>query len=133
MKLVSIYSVADAATYLYALLSEREPEQNISHRGMPTVEQHLTFVRSRPYREWFLICVRGHMVGATYLSRQGEIGIFIFKAHRGHGYGKKAVHAMLKRHPGERILANVNPANAASIALFTSLGAVHIQNTYRLP
>jgi hypothetical protein len=29
-------------------------------------------------------------------------------------------------------VANVNPANAASIALFTSLGGRHIANTYGL-
>ena len=31
-----------------------------------------------------------------------------------------------------KTFANINPANVASIALFTGLGARHIQNTYEL-
>lgn len=133
MMLRSVYAYPGAETYLYALLSEREPEQNISHRGMPTVDQHLAFVRSRPYREWHLITVRSVVVGAVYLTRQWEIGIFIFKAYQGKGHGRRAVQLMRKRHAGRRLLANVNPANAASIALFTGLGGRHIQQTYEMP
>ncbi len=40
MRLVDIYSVTDAADTLWRLLAEREPHQNISHRRMPTLQEH---------------------------------------------------------------------------------------------
>jgi RimJ/RimL family protein N-acetyltransferase len=130
MRLLPVHFVADAATWLYALLLDREPSQNISHRGMPTVEQHLAFVRSNPYEEWNLVEVVDSIVGATYLTRAGEIGIFIFKAYRGHGYGKRAVQMMMEKHKDKRLLANINPANEASIGMFQKLGFNLIQHTY---
>lgn len=129
MKLVSVYRSPDAPLYLYALMTEREAHVNISHRAMPTAEQHLAFVRSRPYRAWYLCHVKHRVVGAIYLSKQGEIGIFIFKAHRGHGYGKQAVKALMDKHPGN-FLANINPANEASIKFFEKLGFRPMQVTY---
>jgi RimJ/RimL family protein N-acetyltransferase len=97
---------------------------------MPTVEQHLAFVRSNPYEEWNLVEVVDSIVGATYLTRAGEIGIFIFKAYRGHGYGKRAVQMMMEKHKDKRLLANINPANEASIGMFQKLGFNLIQHTY---
>ena len=38
---------------LYELLARRT--HNISHKEMPTFEQHCDFVKSDPYRVWFLI------------------------------------------------------------------------------
>jgi hypothetical protein len=44
-----------ALEWLYELMKEREPEINISHRELPTFEQHRQFVTRRPYRFWYLI------------------------------------------------------------------------------
>lgn len=134
MRLADVYSVADSACYLYALMLEREPHQNISHKSVPTVAQHLGFVRSLPYREWHLVIEESvGVVGATYISKQNEIGIFIFKAHRGHGYGRRAVEMLLERHRGQRLVANINPMNTDSQMFFTNLGAKLIQLTYEVP
>lgn len=131
MRLIPVQEVADAATYLYALMLEREPHQNISHKETPTVEDHLAFVRSNPYAEWYLL-VRGvnTCIGAIYLTRANEIGIFVFKRHQGHGYGKLAVQMMIDRHKGQRILANIAPNNTASRSMFEKLGFTLIQNTF---
>lgn len=133
MRLADVYSVPDAACYLYALLLERETHQNISHKQVPTAAQHLFFVRSLPYREWYLIIDDPGVVGAIYLSKQNEVGIFIFKAHRGHGYGRQAVEQLLAKHQGERILANISPSNHDSQMFFANLGAKLIQLTYEVP
>lgn len=132
MRLIPVQEVADAATYLYALLLEREAHQNISHKAMPTVEEHLAFVRSNPYAEWCLITDENVtiFVGAVYLTRNSEIGVFIFKDCRGHGYGKMAVQIMIERHKGKRLLANIAPGNEASRAMFEKLGFTLIQNTF---
>lgn len=123
---------ADARAYavLYLLLSEREPRQNISHRQMPTWDQHVAFVDLRPYVAWYLVEDDGAPAGAIYLTRNDEIGIAIRPGHRGLGLGRQAVEALRIRHPRPRYLANINPQNSQSIAFFEAMGFRHIQNTY---
>ena len=41
-----------------------------------------------------------------------------------------SIEMLMEKHPRERFLANINPANERSIEFFRSLGFVHIQNTY---
>lgn len=130
MKLVDVYSEPEANDILWALLFHRPEVANISHRRMPTWQEHCAFVDSRPYQHWYLIDC-GDYVGGVYLSKQREIGIGVLQKHWGHGYGKSAILMLMEKHPGE-FLANVAPANRVSIELFADLGFRHIQNTYRL-
>lgn len=130
MKLVSVYRVRTAAAVLYELLKEREPHVNISHKRMPTFKQHRLFVRSAPYAYWYLIEVGKHYVGSIYLTRVNEIGIFLFAQHRDKNHGPKAIRQLIDKHPRDRYLANVNPANTKSIRLFRRLGFKPLQNTY---
>lgn len=129
----------DQAAYgiLYDLLAERTPEQSISHKKMPTHSEHIAFVDSKPYKAWYLVVEESEgYVGAVYLSRQNEIGVGIFKHHQGKGYGEAAVRELMRRCPlpeGERYLANVNPDNEVSQAMFEKLGAKVIQYTYEVP
>lgn len=125
----------------WELLGERDANVNISHHDMPTWEEHCAFVCNNPYRIWNAIMVDGIPVGTVYLSKQNEIGVFVLAEHQGHGYAKDAIQQMLAAYkplPGEcstrpgTFVAHVNPANTASIRLFESLGAKHIQNTYKL-
>ncbi len=143
MKLVSVYRERSAIMVLYELLKQRTPEQSISHRKMPTMDEHAAFVRSQPYLAWYLIEDNGAVlsvtegyeahvyVGSVYLTKQREIGIFIFKAHHGKGYAKQAIAMLREKWPG-RILANVNPANEPSKRLFERMGGRVIQQTYEL-
>lgn len=130
IRLIPITHEPQHAEILYTLLAERTPQQSISHRGMPTREEHEAFVRAHPYVAWYLIHNddRGY-VGSVYLTRHREIGLFIFKGDQGHGLGTAALRVLRDLHPG-RLLANVNPANEASIRFFRAAGARHIQNTY---
>ena len=116
---------------LYALLAEREAHQNISHKEMPSLVKHTAFVQSNPYAAWYLVTPEWAdvFVGSVYLSKQNEIGIFIFKAFQGHGYGKAAVEALMAQHKGP-FLANVAPGNLASQMFFEKLGFKTIQVTY---
>lgn len=133
MKLVDVYRVENSEKLLYDLLSEREQIANISHKKMPTWEDHCAFVASHPYREWYVIVSdTTKLVGACYLSRQNEIGVFVFKAHQGKGYGTFAVNALRLRHPDERLLANIAPGNKTSHVMFQKMGFKPIQVTYEL-
>lgn len=127
MNLVSVYEPDGSISFptmnfLYALLAEREPHQSISHKAMPSFEQHVRFVESRPYAKWFIAQQNGQRVGAVYLTRAREVGIAISMGHRGHGLASLALQALMCRAGDGRLLANVNPANAASIALFRKHG-----------
>jgi RimJ/RimL family protein N-acetyltransferase len=130
-----IYETRVATKFLYELLKERTITTNISHREMPSFEKHCAFVDSRPYHEWFLIYqewgnVEMGPLGSIYLSKQNEIGVFIAKEHQRKGYGQIAVCSLMNRHPGETFLANINPHNSRSIAMFEGLGFVLKQLTF---
>jgi RimJ/RimL family protein N-acetyltransferase len=141
-RLVLVAHVPQAAEFLYRLLAERAPEASISHRAMPSWEDHLSFTQRYPYRAWYLIRHGDESVGAIYLSRKYEIGIAIAKEHQGHGYGTWAVRELVRKwskwiprkQPLRRkaVFANVAPANAASKRFFEGLGFVHVQDTYAL-
>jgi len=133
MKLVDAYSVPNHVNILWNLLLERQPEQSISHHGMPTMQEHTKFVGSRPYAFWYIIR-RGSLgnLGSVYLTRDDEIGVFIYSGCQGHGYGPQAIKLLMKAHPRKQYLANINPANAGSIHVFEELGFKHVQNTYTL-
>ena len=128
MKLVPITREKRAIQLLYDLLLERTPEQSISHKAMPTLADHTAFVRSQPYQCWYLILLEDY-VGSIYLSKQREIGVFIFKEHQGNGCATEAVDLLMGKWPGP-FFANVAPTNPASQRFFEKLGFKHIQNTY---
>lgn len=129
MQLIDVYKHPNAYTILWELLQERTPEQSISHKEMPSWGRHCVFVESHPYIAWYLIEV-DEIVGAVYLTRMDEIGIFIFKEHHGKGYGTQAVKMLMEKHPRDKFLANMNPENYKSSGMFRKLGFKHIQNTY---
>lgn len=129
MTLIPISACADAPLYLYALLLERPAEACISHKRMPTVAEHLSFVRSDPYEAWYLVVDDAVVLGSVYLTRQREIGVSIFRDYQGQRHGDRAVTMLRELHPGP-VLANVAPGNVASQRFFEGLGFKQIQVTY---
>lgn len=130
----------EAVDILWALLQEREPHQNISHREMPDYEEHAAFVADHPYRAWYLIKNGPVAVGSVYLTRRNEIGIFIFNKYQGQGYGSWALASLIRRWQSSlkvskasmhyAFFANIAPDNALSRVFFERAGFRHIQNTY---
>jgi RimJ/RimL family protein N-acetyltransferase len=118
--------------FLYDLLAEREKKVNISHRKMPTYDEHVKFVMSKPYSKWYIIQYNNQKAGSIYLSKQNEIGIFIKRDIQGKEIGTKALKLLMKYNPQTRYLANVNPKNKKSIEFFKNRGFKLIQNTYEL-
>lgn len=135
MRLVSVYDVprlVTAQTVLWDLLVTREPHVNISHKVMPTWQQHIAFIESKPYEAWYLIDDGYFFTGAIYLSRQREVGLFLLPEHRGEGLGKAALAELRKLHPG-RLLANASVRNLDSIAFFHKQGFTLLSVTMELP
>ncbi len=116
--------------FLYDLLKERPKNACISHKKMPTMKEHIKFVDSFPYKEWYVIREGGDMVGSVYLSNQNEFGMFIKKGFSGRGIARKTFDWMERRHRGERLLSNVNPKNRRIKRLLESIGCVKVQETY---
>lgn len=143
IRLVDVHSAAGAAGVLWQLLHERPAEANISHRRMPSRDDHARFVAAHPYRCWYLIeeCASEAFVGACYLSQQNEVGIAILRAHQRRGFARAALLELLRSHEPlpaiagvrrGRFVANVAPRNHASQRLFESLGGRLIQYTYEM-
>jgi RimJ/RimL family protein N-acetyltransferase len=141
IELVSIYDLrrkGGILNFLYDLLKNRDPIANISHRAMPTFEQHEQFVDSKPYECWYVIFLAqdghaedGHLIGAIYLTKNGEIGISIARHFQGRGYGKTAIRCLMSLHPRKEYLANIAPGNSKSLALFEGMGFHLVQYTLR--
>jgi len=141
IRLVDAYTAPGGAEFLYALMKERPPESAIAHRRLPSLEEHRAFMGLKLYRAWCLVEVDGRRVGAVTLTPANEVGVFILREFQRHGYARAALQVLMRAYeplpaiptvrPGH-FVANVNPANKASVALFTSLGGKHIANTYEL-
>jgi len=145
MKLVSVYETDVAANILYRLLDERPRENFISHEVMPKFEEHEEFVRSRPFRYWYLMRVHDmdgvQFVGALECTELNEIGIAVLEKFRGKGYGTAALKLFLATHkplPAVRAvrnghwLANIAPSNETGLRFFDRNGFKPIQETWGL-
>ena len=118
--------------FLYNLLEERKPVTYISHKKMPTYEEHVNFVKSSPYSKWYIIEIDEERAGSIYLTKQNEIGIFLNEGLQEKGIGSNALNVLIGKNPDLRYLANINPENKKSIEFFKKLGFTLIQYTYEL-
>lgn len=118
--------------FLYELLKQRDPIANISHKRMPTYQEHKKFVNSKPYKVWYIIYMRDTKTGSIYLSKQNEIGIFLLKEHQGKNIGQTALDLLIEKNPQNHYLANISPRNSKSIKFFKKNKFKLIQYTYEL-
>ena len=118
--------------FLYDLLKEKRPEQNISHTHLPTYEEHVAFNDAQPYGEDYIVTVDGKSVGRVYITRQNEVGIHIKGVHASKGYGGEALELII-RASKRPLLANIAPHNVPSQKFFEKHGFSLIQYTYRHP
>ena len=120
----------DDAEFLFDLLKQREGIVNISHKSLPTWEEHVKYIKNNTYQSWEIIWVDNARIGDIYLTDRDEIGIFLDKKFQSNGYGSIAITEFMKKNGKKRYLANINPTNYKSIQFFGKHGFVHIQNTY---
>ena len=120
----------DDAKFLFDLLKQRQGIVNISHKSLPTWEEHVEFIKNNTYQSWDIIWVDNVRIGNIYLTDRDEIGIFLDKESQSNGYGSIAINEFMKKNGKKRYLANINPTNYKSIQFFGKHGFIHIQNTY---
>lgn len=140
MRLVDVAEHPYAERLLWMLLEQRPAEFSISHKSMPSWEDHCAFVRNHPYEAFYIITVDGAPVGKIYLTFPpaapslpgNEIGIDLFPDTVGKGYGSAAVKLLMEKHGPRRYVANVSPNNERSRRMFQRLGFAHVQDTFAL-
>ena len=98
-------------TFLYELLKKRDPIYNISHKKMPSYDEHEKFVKSEPYTNWYIVFLNNEKIGAAYLSFDNEIGISFLPDYDIEIFRKKSLSELIDKNPRKRYLANVNPRN----------------------
>jgi hypothetical protein len=118
--------------FLYKLLESRNPNQNISHKKMPTFSQHKKFVLSKPYSKWYIIYQNSVKIGSIYLSKQNEIGMFILKKYKKSNMDFKPIQLLMNKNPRKRYLANVSIKNKKSMKFFKEHKFQLIQHTFEL-
>lgn len=127
LALASVYDTDDTIyeshyRFLYRILSERKEHQNISHRSLPTLKQHIDFVNRRPYKEWYIVYDKQTKIGSVYITERSEIGLFILEEFQNKGYGSEILSTLLNLNPKEIFYANINPRNFKSINFFKKHG-----------
>ena len=120
----------DDAEFLFDLLKQREGIVNISHKSLPTWEEHVGYIKNNAYQSWDIIWIDNVRIGNIYLTDRDEIGIFLDKKSQSNGYGSIAINEFMKKNGKKRYLANISPTNYKSIQFFGKHGFIHIQNTY---
>ena len=118
--------------FLYQLLVQRHPIVNISHKKMPAYEEHVKFVKSKPYSKWYIIILETRKVGAAYLSKQNEIGIHLMRKYEKKYIYLQTIKELMKKNPRKKFLANVSPRNKKYIQFFKKFGFKLLQHTYEL-
>ena len=84
--------------FLYNLLKERDSRTNISHKKMPTYNEHVEFIKSKPYTKWYVVKYGAQKIASIYLTSQNEIGIFIKKTHQNKNLGGKIMSEIGRAH-----------------------------------
>ena len=118
--------------FLYDLLKERNSKINISHKRMPTWEEHVKFVKSKPYSKWYIIYNKDEKIGSIYLSKQSEIGIHLLKKYEKESIHLESIKKLMLLNSKIKFRANVSPKNKNYIMLFEKLGFKMVQHTYEL-
>ena len=118
--------------FLYDLLKNREPIENISHKKMPTYKQHIQFIKSKPYSRWYIILYQKEKIGTIYLSKLDEIGVHLVEQFTGEKLYKEIISELMKKNHRRRYLMNVGIKNKKLSKLIESYGFNKIQTTFEI-
>ena len=118
--------------FLYDLLKNKDPNANISHKKMPSYDEHVKFVMSKPYTNWYIIEYEKKNVGAIYLSKQDEIGISVSNDYEYDQIAKSALKLLMKLNQRKRYLANTSPKDVRSQEFLLKNGFTGLEYVYEM-
>ena len=118
--------------FLYDLLKNKDSNANISHKKMPSYDEHVEFVMSKPYTNWYIIEYDKKNVGAIYLSKQDEIGISVNNDYEYDQIVKPALKLLMKLNQRKRYLANTSPKDVRSQEFLLKNGFTGLEYVYEM-
>ena len=118
--------------FLYELLKNKDPSTNISHKKMPSYDEHIEFVMLKPYTNWYIIECDKKNVGSIYLSKQDEIGISIDNDYEYDKIVRPALKLLVKLNPRKRYLVNVSPDDIRSQEFLLKNGFTGLEYVYEM-
>lgn len=118
--------------FLFRILSERNPNSNISHRKMPSYKEHLAFIRSKPYPYWYVIEIGRSKIGSIYLTTDNEIGIHLKKNFCQTRTLQDIFNILKLLQPRNRYYVNISPKNTKLTNFFKNNGFTLRQVTYAI-
>lgn len=139
LRLVEVDGNPDAAEILYQLLSERPKSAWISHKALPTREEHEVFVADHPFFRWYLIDNCGVYVGSIEVTDRNEIGVAILDRYKRKGFAYQALNLFMKTHlplpaipavRNSRWLVNIAAENEVGKDFFSRMGFEPLQETW---
>jgi hypothetical protein len=116
--------------FLFKNLKERKPIVNISHRKMPTYNEHVKFVLSKPYKKWYIILDRNKKIGSVYLTKDNEIAMHFCKGILDTRIYQITYDLITEKNPRHRYFVNISPKNSKIINLYKKNGFTLRQVTY---
>ena len=123
--------------HLFVFLAKKK--FNISHKFLPSYQEHKNFVANHPYRFWYLILNEQKYIGVIYVTFENVIGInTIINSKEIYISAIKAITNLhkpldeIKSIRNKYFVINVNPNNKILIKAIRFLSLPHIQNTYIL-
>ena len=139
VKLIKVNNSKSHVLILYKILKERDRKSNISHKKIPTLEDHKIFINAFPYRYWFIIKKSRNILGSAYITKSNEISITLLKKSKSHFIETinlilaniKPLPAIASRRNGNFTL-NLAPDNKFYINILNDIGSKKIQETYLL-
>jgi len=120
------------ALFLYDLLKTKDPIANISHKKMPSYDEHVNFILSNPYAIWYIIEYEGKKIGSVYLSKHDEIGISLIDNSLYDKIGKSIIKLLIKNNPRKHYLAKVSPRNKKLQNFFVNNDFTGLEYTYEI-
>ena len=98
---------------------------------MPLWSTHLRFIKEPPYIVWYTIRVKNKRIGAIYITKRHELGVYIIRDWRRKGYGQRALELLMDKFSSRRFYANIGPKNIPSQKMFEKMGFKLVQYTFQ--
>lgn len=125
------------ADLLFELLKKRS--HKISHDHLPTIDEHLLFVKSKPYLYWAIVMEDQAPVGTYYIQSDNSIGLNLLKPEKPLVYkilcqiqaNFKPLKEVKSKVPSY-FYVNVSYSNKQLERVLFELDAVPIQTSYKI-